>query len=410
MFEALKDPAATRAAIRAAGWSEEKINTRVKDLQEEYAGLLTEPGALYCIALELGVPVAPAAAVPMHKIKDLKAGQEEVSLHVKVDSALAPKEFERAGKKGKLCKLTVSDDSSSITLVLWNRDAEKAEKIHKGAHLEISRAIVKQGMKAPELHLGMTGSLTLIAEAPALSTKIAELVEGQEADLYARVLKSGQIKEFAKADGGKGKMAALLIGDETGSIRLVLWDEQADLANKATEGTTLRIEGAMVKKGMRDLELHLGWHGRLMLNPKGAPELGAKAHKRIQIAQLTETDNLEIEATVKDVREPRAFYQCAECRAKATESKCEKCGSQKTRRVIVVNATVADGSGETNAVFFDQAAEALLGIKHAGADISPEAILALKRDHLIDKKLVLQGRGQNSKVSGQLEFVVAKIA
>jgi replication factor A1 len=43
--------------------------------------------------------------------------------------------------------------------------------------------------------------------------------------LTARVVSRNPIRTFTRKDGGEGKVASLFVADETGEIRVTLWDE-----------------------------------------------------------------------------------------------------------------------------------------------------------------------------------------
>ena len=47
---------------------------------------------------------------------------------------------------------------------------------------------------------------------------------------FAKVIDKTEPKEFTRNDGEKGWVATLLVGDETGTTRVVLWDEKAGAA------------------------------------------------------------------------------------------------------------------------------------------------------------------------------------
>ena len=79
-------------------------------------------------------------------------------------------------------------------------------------------------------------------------------------DIVARVMKTYEPREFQK-NGKTGRVANLLLGDETGTVRLSLWNEEVDLLEKEKikEGDVVRISGGYVKMDNRDmLELRLG--------------------------------------------------------------------------------------------------------------------------------------------------------
>src|SRR5512137_712888 len=44
-----------------------------------------------------------------------------------------------------------------------------------------------------------------------------------------RIISITEIKEFQRSDGSQGRVVNLTLGDETGTIRVTLWDETTDL-------------------------------------------------------------------------------------------------------------------------------------------------------------------------------------
>ena len=60
---------------------------------------------------------------------------------------------------------------------------------------------------------------------------------------FAKVIDKTGPKEFDRKDGEKGWVATLLVGDETGTIRVVLWDEKAGAALEIATGDVLEVIG-----------------------------------------------------------------------------------------------------------------------------------------------------------------------
>jgi len=60
---------------------------------------------------------------------------------------------------------------------------------------------------------------------------------------FGKVLDRTEPKEFDRADGEKGYVATLLLGDETGTARVVLWDEKAGAALDTAAGDVLEVIG-----------------------------------------------------------------------------------------------------------------------------------------------------------------------
>jgi len=65
------------------------------------------------------------------------------------------------------------------------------------------------------------------------------------------------VKTFEKIDGGTGKVGSIILADETGEIRAVIWNEKADILENISSGVKIKIENARVKEGMEGLEIHV---------------------------------------------------------------------------------------------------------------------------------------------------------
>ena len=59
-------------------------------------------------------------------------------------------------------------------------------------------------------------------------------------EVSGKVVKKYEVREFA-TEKRKGKVGSFLIADETGLIRVVLWNDQTDLFEKFNEGDVVRI-------------------------------------------------------------------------------------------------------------------------------------------------------------------------
>lgn len=88
--------------------------------------------------------------------------------------------------------------------------------------------------------------------------KISDLEESKEVTLYARVEFLGEVKKF---DGGR--VANIVISDETGMCMLVLWDNNAGLVEdgRIVEGMTIKVINGYVKKGYYGIEVNVGRWG-----------------------------------------------------------------------------------------------------------------------------------------------------
>ncbi|MBN2477664.1 DNA-binding protein [Candidatus Micrarchaeota archaeon] len=89
---------------------------------------------------------------------------------------------------------------------------------------------------------------------------ISELNEGMtDVSVEAEVVSVGEVKEINKY-GNTLKVANVEIKDDSGSIKLTLWNENID---KVKEGDKIKIEKGYVRSFQGELQLTLGKNGTL---------------------------------------------------------------------------------------------------------------------------------------------------
>ncbi|MBY8978755.1 MAG: hypothetical protein KGD72_00060 [Candidatus Lokiarchaeota archaeon] len=115
--------------------------------------------------------------------------------------------------------------------------------------------------------------------------EISDLREGMSnIVLLGKILSIQKIREFVRKDESMGKVCSFLLGDPTGIVKIVLWDDRVDNINqeyfKPTE--LVRAIGGYSKLGQNEtIEVHLGRKGTLILSP----EVSSK--KREQFEAIT---------------------------------------------------------------------------------------------------------------------------
>lgn len=310
----------------------------------------------------------------------------------------------------------------------------------KMPHDEIVAKIIQEtGISENELNEKIEGKLQqlsgLISKdgaahiiANELGVKILEETSGKlvvgkilpgmrSVTLTAKVQRMFEERSFDK-NGKKGKVRSFVAGDETGTLRIVLWNDQVDKIQTLKEGDIIGIENAYVKENQGQKELHLGDKSKLEINPAGESigevKVVAQQRSRKKIEQLQETDvNIEILGTIVQSFEPRFFEVCPFCNkrmkmvAGSQEFICEEHGKVAPKYSYVMNAVVDDGSGTIRAVFFKNQAENLT--KKSEQDMiamkdNREAIEQLKTD-LLGEIVKVVGRINKNAMFNRLEFV-----
>lgn len=255
----------------------------------------------------------------------------------------------------------------------------------------------------------------------SMSLKVAHLKPGlRNVDLVGKVLRKFDLREFQTARG-PGKVASFVLGDETGTVRAVLWNKQAEQLAKLNEGDVTKIHSAYARDNQGRLELHLNDRSELLVNPEGE-KVGAvaafteplrAAAVRKQLAELREGDeNVEILVTIVDVFDPHYFSVCPSCAKRVTESggstQCAQHGAVQPAVSYVVNVVGDDGSGTMRITLWKNQAERLLRLPQDAMlrfRDAPEQFQDVKHG-LLGETVKFAGRVRNNAMFARLEFTV----
>lgn len=99
-----------------------------------------------------------------------------------------------------------------------------------------------------------TAAMLVVGELGRQHVKIRGLsAKSSLFSFFGKVIDKTEPKEFERADGEKGGVATLLLGDETGTTRVVLWDEKAGAVLDIAAGDVLEIIGRHPGKSTREI-------------------------------------------------------------------------------------------------------------------------------------------------------------
>ncbi|MBN2459668.1 hypothetical protein JXB28_05260 [Candidatus Woesearchaeota archaeon] len=295
---------------------------------------------------------------------------------------------------------------------------------------EINQKIKAKLKQLPGL-ISEEGAAHIVANE--LGVKLFEMAAGEKlqikniltgmrnVDVVGKVVQKYELREF-KTEKSSGKVANMLIGDETGVVRVVLWHKQTDLFSQLNEGDVVKIRGAYVRDNNNRKELHLSEASKLIINPPGvevavkeraAPSQGV----RKSIADIREDDsNVEILATVVQVFDLNFFEVCPQCgkRARLREEEgfvCQTHGRVTPDYNYVLNLYLDDGSDNMRVVFWRQQVEQLL-------DMDKPRILAFKEDpskfepiktDLLGSIIKISGRANKNQNFDRIELVASNV-
>lgn len=95
------------------------------------------------------------------RIKELQARQEKVTIEVEVKVIGETREFQKFGKIGRVANATVSDETGTIKLTLWNDDIDK---IRVGDKIKITDGFVSEFQGEKQLSAGRFGKLEVTGQ------------------------------------------------------------------------------------------------------------------------------------------------------------------------------------------------------------------------------------------------------
>lgn len=113
-----------------SGKTEKEIEKMIEQKKTKFAGLLTETGALFLIAKELGIEFNLKNTIKEELLlNQIEEGMKNFDVAVKVNRVFAPRETEGKNGKASYCNLEVFDSTEKTILTLWNKDIEKISSL-----------------------------------------------------------------------------------------------------------------------------------------------------------------------------------------------------------------------------------------------------------------------------------------
>jgi len=200
------------------------------------------------------------------------------------------------------------------------------------------------------------------------SVKIENITaESGPVNFVARVVSVFETKEFTRNDGTIGRVGNLIVGDETGKIRVTLWDNMADLikAGKVKAGQTLQISG-YAKQGYSGVEVNVGNNGVLTESDEEI-DVATSSQKIKDIKDGM--GDLNLTGKVLEISEIRTFQK--------------KDGSNGK----VGNLLLGDATGTIRVTLWDEKTEFLNQLEYGDA---VEIINAYARENAFNQKVELQ--------------------
>ena len=330
----------------------------------------------------------------------------EIDIIGRILSLEDPREFQRDDSTvGIVRSALFADESGKVRLSFWNEKAEGDYAVGEAYRIENART--RLGMYSVDLNIGGGSRIIRLSEEqasamfiPELATlekaiydykKIEDLDEDEEDTvIVGRVIELNEIRNFDRDNGDTGSVRNIEIADDTGSIRVVLWDKDANMDLEM--GQPLKLQNPRLSLDMDNRLQATVSGGTTVLEPSekeledlpSQDELMESIFVAKSIESLTEDDtNVHITATIKEVFPDKILLKkCPNCRESVEESEdeyiCDNCGHtfDEPKYTLMIPTRVEDDTGEISVTFFGNLAEELI-------DMSQEEVVSLIEDEVL---------------------------
>ena len=183
------------------GLSEAEIKQQIANKMAALDGLVSEDGAAYIVASELGVHLFKDTRSGAIKIKDIVAGMQSVETVGRVVRTFSPTTFTgKDGKPKQVGSFILADETGEIRTVIWDQRASWLSdgKLKEGLPVKIREGYAKQSnLGNKELHLGYKSSLILDPK----NISIPEVVSSGKPPAAMRQIAELQPNDFASVRG-----------------------------------------------------------------------------------------------------------------------------------------------------------------------------------------------------------------
>lgn len=234
------------------------------------AGYLTDQGALFLVAADLGVSFENNQS-NLTSIKDLYIGANDVNLSARIINIYPIRKYTRKDSNEEVQNrtLTIYDKDSSIKLRLWDQHVSFPEdyEVKPGDLIKISHGYAKSGLdNKPIINLGAKGLIEKsidsnnnddnhleIPSLDSLSKTIDEIKEPIDNIIVTGILNSNpRVSRYVNFRNEQGKSLHIPLSNEEGTktIRSIIWNINEDkIPGIFTQGSKVKLIGVKVKQG-----------------------------------------------------------------------------------------------------------------------------------------------------------------
>ncbi|MBP3225664.1 MAG: replication protein A, partial [Methanobrevibacter sp.] len=251
------------------------------DIKDGYSGLEASmrPRSVFEKAVDANPSDYPTYTEEITPIKDVQANTT-VNVIARITRIPPVRTYNKNGKDGKVASLELQDASGTISYTLWNNNVDLIQslELNDGDTVKILQAQVRERNDEKSLSHWDGRIIKGDFDVPEFEhevSKIGDLDDGDsDISIIGVVTKLQDIRKFIrKSDKSEGQLRNFNITDDTGSIRVTLWGESADIEIK--KGDIVKLIGGTVVYDEYTEEGHsinTNFSTQISVNPKNLSE------------------------------------------------------------------------------------------------------------------------------------------
>jgi replication factor A1 len=237
---------------------------------------------------------------------------------------------------------------------------ERISKVSGLEREEIEKRVEAKRAKLSGL-ISKEGAAQIIAAELGVSfeniqIKVSEIMPGmRKVNLLGKILNVFPVREYNK-NGKSGKIGSFVLADDSGNIRIVLWDvnhiallEKEDLKS----GDVVEISNASIRQN----EVHLGSFSDIKKSNLVLDNVvSEKSVQERNLSELEPNQRVMVRGVIVQMYNPRFFHVCPECGKKAIDDGngffCNEHGKITPKERSLINFVLDDGSETVRVVMF----------------------------------------------------------
>jgi len=262
----MKTEAYINKIIEDTGLSRTDIQSLVEEKKEELKGLISDEGALFVIAKELGVDVTSENKGILNDIElnvsDITLNMKNIVIVGRIKDIYHVNSFKKSsGETGHVGSFLLRDNTGDIRIVLWDDQVSffKDERFEKNEIVKILNGTAKNGRNGGiEIHVGRFSKMVLAPEDidykkyPKIKEQFVKIQDINEnlgsISTEGKVMSHFPVKDFIRKDGQNGRVSSIILRDSTGKVRITFWNEDIEKIENLEVGDFISLTNLNPRK------------------------------------------------------------------------------------------------------------------------------------------------------------------